>query len=81
MQQVGGKQKLILWHISRVAKYLREKHNTRVLAWHDMFADSPENDLKQFQMTEMVEPVIWNYAEDLNRYLNARIWQRLKVPY
>ncbi len=76
-----GKERFILWHIARTAQYVRDTYKTRVLAWHDMFANSNEADLLSFGMTELVEPVIWNYAEDLTAFLQPLVWAKLRVRY
>lgn len=34
-----------------------------------MFANMPEDDLKYYQLTTLLQPVLWSYAEDLDMYL------------
>jgi hexosaminidase len=74
----GNKDRVMLWHISRVAKYIKTTHSVTVLAWHDMFGHVAENDLKSYEMTEVLEPVLWSYAEDLEQYLPFSSWLALK---
>ncbi|WKY00416.1 hypothetical protein Q1695_014903 [Nippostrongylus brasiliensis] len=78
MGRQGSRDRLMLWHISRVAKYIKEKHTTTVLAWHDMFGHAMEFDLAAYHMTEVLEPVLWSYAEDLDLYLPKTTWLSLK---
>lgn len=52
---------------------------TTVLAWHDMFGHAMEFDLAAYHMTEVLEPVLWSYAEDLDLYLPKSTWLSLKV--
>lgn len=75
----GSRERVILWHIARTAEHITTTHQTRVLAWHDMFANSNPQDLQQYRMVDLVEPVIWSYAEDLDRYLHQSTWQALRV--
>lgn len=49
------------------------------LAWHDMFAHSPASDLQLFRLPELLEPVLWSYAEDLNSFLPYNTWEALAV--
>uniref|UniRef100_A0A1I7X2D0 beta-N-acetylhexosaminidase n=1 Tax=Heterorhabditis bacteriophora TaxID=37862 RepID=A0A1I7X2D0_HETBA len=73
----GTHERLILWHISRTAKYIKEKYSTTVLAWHDMFAHVLEFDLTAYGMTDVLQPVLWSYAEDLDMYLPKSTWTSL----
>uniref|UniRef100_A0A0N5BW71 beta-N-acetylhexosaminidase n=1 Tax=Strongyloides papillosus TaxID=174720 RepID=A0A0N5BW71_STREA len=70
--------KVMLWHIKRVAEYVKSKFDVSVLIWHDMLIQVPEEYLKQFKLTELVEPVLWSYAENLDYYLPFQTWLALK---
>uniref|UniRef100_A0A0K0F8M9 beta-N-acetylhexosaminidase n=1 Tax=Strongyloides venezuelensis TaxID=75913 RepID=A0A0K0F8M9_STRVS len=70
--------KVMLWHIKRVAEYVKSKFDVSVLIWHDMLIQVPEEFLKQFKLTELVEPVLWSYAENLDYYLPFQTWLALK---
>uniref|UniRef100_A0A0K0DBZ9 beta-N-acetylhexosaminidase n=1 Tax=Angiostrongylus cantonensis TaxID=6313 RepID=A0A0K0DBZ9_ANGCA len=78
MGRQGSRDRLMLWHISRTAKYIKEKYSTTVLAWHDMFGHAMEFDLAAYHMTDVLEPVLWSYAEDLDLYLPKTTWLSLK---
>uniref|UniRef100_A0AC34GH49 Uncharacterized protein n=1 Tax=Panagrolaimus sp. ES5 TaxID=591445 RepID=A0AC34GH49_9BILA len=43
-----------------------------------MFGHVAENDLRSYEMTEALEPVLWSYAEDLEQYLPFSSWLALK---
>lgn len=70
-------------HISTIAKHVSEKYKKRALMWHDMLNSVDPNIIKEFKLGELVEPVIWAYAEDLNGYLTPDIWNRFSqhFPY
>uniref|UniRef100_A0A7E4VXG6 beta-N-acetylhexosaminidase n=1 Tax=Panagrellus redivivus TaxID=6233 RepID=A0A7E4VXG6_PANRE len=74
----GSKERTILWHIARTAHYIKDTHNVDVLAWHDMFAHANGQDLRYYKMTDVIEPVLWSYAEDLDSYLPFSAWLALK---
>ncbi|RCN43815.1 hypothetical protein ANCCAN_10204 [Ancylostoma caninum] len=78
MGRQGSRDRLMLWHISRTAKYIKNTYSTTVLAWHDMFGHAMEFDLAAYHMTEVLEPVLWSYAEDLDLYLPKTTWLSLK---
>jgi len=43
-----------------------------------MFAHVAEEDLSAYEMTKVLEPVLWSYAEDLEQYLPYSNWFALK---
>ncbi|KAI6188076.1 Beta-N-acetylhexosaminidase [Aphelenchoides besseyi] len=78
MRKQGSRERAILWHLSRVSKYIKQKYQVTVLAWHDMFAHTMEEDLKAYELTTLLQPVVWSYAEDLEMYLPFATWLALK---
>ncbi|KHJ84683.1 hypothetical protein OESDEN_15600 [Oesophagostomum dentatum] len=78
MGRQGSRDRLMLWHISRTARYIKTTYSTTVLAWHDMFGHAMDFDLAAYHMTEVLEPVLWSYAEDLDLYLPKSTWLSLK---
>lgn len=69
----------MLWHIARTARFVKEKYpETQVLAWHDMLASAMESDIEDYKLTELLQPVLWNYAEDLDIYLPRSTWMILR---
>lgn len=73
----------MLQHISTVASYIKQKHNKRVLMWHDMLNNLDARTMNEYQLGSLVEPVVWAYAEDLNSYLMPDMWARFRsvFPY
>lgn len=82
-QQAGGsKENAILWHIARTAAFVRKEFpSTTVLAWHDMFAKMPEAALNAYNLTEMLEPVLWAYPENLDAYSPFVKWVTSLKPF
>uniref|UniRef100_A0A1I7TM51 beta-N-acetylhexosaminidase n=1 Tax=Caenorhabditis tropicalis TaxID=1561998 RepID=A0A1I7TM51_9PELO len=79
LQKEYTRERLMLWHISRTARFVKEKYpDTQVLAWHDMLASAMETDIAEYKLTELLQPVLWNYAEDLDIYLPRSTWMILK---
>ncbi|PAV73431.1 hypothetical protein WR25_04662 isoform A [Diploscapter pachys] len=74
----GSKDRLMLWHMARTAKFIKQTYNTTVLAWHDMFAHVLESDLLHYNLTTLLQPVLWSYAEDLDLYLPRSTWASLQ---
>lgn len=78
IQKHGSKDRAMVWHMARVAQHIKDTHNTIVLGWHDMFTHVLPQDLTDFKITQLMEPVLWSYAEDLNQYLPYSTWLSLK---
>ncbi|CAI5446235.1 unnamed protein product [Caenorhabditis angaria] len=79
MEKEISRERLMLWHIARTAKYVKNTfENVEVLAWHDMLVNGMENDIRDYKLTELIQPVLWNYAEDLDMYLPRTTWMLLR---
>ncbi|KAI6240989.1 Beta-N-acetylhexosaminidase [Aphelenchoides fujianensis] len=78
IRKEGSKERSMLWHLARVAKHIKNTFDVTVLAWHDMFAHVMEDELKAYGLTELLQPVVWSYAEDLDMYLPFSTWLALK---
>jgi hexosaminidase len=74
----GSRERVLLWHMARTAAFVKEKYSVTVLAWHDMFGHVTEEDLHTHNVTNVLEPVLWSYAEDLEQYLPYSTWLSLK---
>ena len=72
----------MLWHIARLAHHIKSKTDSgiKTMIWHDMIVNMSPTDITKIKnMTSLVEPVIWMYAENLDMFLQPYIWQSLKV--
>ncbi|CAI2349761.1 unnamed protein product [Caenorhabditis sp. 36 PRJEB53466] len=79
IQKEGSRERLMLWHMSRTAQLVKDNYpETQVLAWHDMIVSASETDIEDYKLAELVQPVLWNYAEDLDMYLPRSTWMLLR---
>ncbi|VDD90703.1 unnamed protein product [Enterobius vermicularis] len=78
MDREGSRERAVLWHIARVAEYIHGKKDVSVLAWHDMLVQATEDDFLYYKVNDLVEPVLWSYAEQLDQYLYPSTWSTLK---
>lgn len=46
--------------------------------WHDMLINTREQDLIDFNAQDLLEPMLWSYAEDLKQNLQYSTWMALK---
>ncbi|EYB98898.1 hypothetical protein Y032_0127g1406 [Ancylostoma ceylanicum] len=55
-----------LHHIANIARYVKKiTKGATVLAWHDMLKNFIDSDLKKVGLNSLVEPVVWDYSEQL----------------
>ncbi|GFT14208.1 hexosaminidase D [Nephila pilipes] len=65
---------LFLSHVARVARYVREKHKVIPIIWDDMLRQMPTEKLKEFQLGQLVEPMVWTYVKDVYRFVPYNVW-------
>ncbi|XP_046658551.1 hexosaminidase D-like [Homalodisca vitripennis] len=73
---------LFLAHVSKVAQYVRSKYaNVVPLIWDDMLRHLPPISLEQFRIGELVEPMVWVYAEDVYRFVPSSVWEKFAAIF
>uniref|UniRef100_A0A8R1TU21 beta-N-acetylhexosaminidase n=1 Tax=Onchocerca volvulus TaxID=6282 RepID=A0A8R1TU21_ONCVO len=75
---------LLLKHIARIAKFVKAqipKKKVNVLIWHDMLVNLQAQNVLKHGLSELVEPVVWNYMENLDDQLLPDFWQRLSSMF
>ncbi|XP_012590190.1 PREDICTED: hexosaminidase D [Condylura cristata] len=78
-QEQNTKAKLCLSHVRAVASLLRARHPaTRPLVWDDMLRDVPEDQLAASGVPQLVEPVLWDYAADLDVHGKVRLMEKFR---
>lgn len=72
MQQ--DRENLFLTHVTRVARYVRQKYQLIPIIWDDMLRQIPTDKLKQFKLNSLVEPMVWTYVKDIYRFIPYNVW-------
>ena len=65
---------LYLEHVAHVARYVRERHGAKAIIWDDMIRHIPAETLRRYGIGELVEPMVWVYAEDVDRFADPQIY-------
>ncbi|KAF1751223.1 hypothetical protein GCK72_017777 [Caenorhabditis remanei] len=70
----GGKQLLALAHLKAIAEFAKQEagDSTQILAWHDMLKDFDSRLIKNLELGQIIQPVVWDYSENiitLNDYI------------
>nr|XP_033322928.1 hexosaminidase D-like [Megalopta genalis] len=71
-----GKKQLFLDHVTKVARYIKDKYpELVVLMWDDEFREIFPHEIINRGLHSMVEPVIWKYTTDPGATLNDQLWE------
>ncbi|XP_037349723.1 hexosaminidase D isoform X2 [Talpa occidentalis] len=78
-QEQNTKAKLCLSHMRAVASLVQARHPaTRPLVWDDMLRDVPEDQLAASGLPQLVEPVLWDYAADLDVHGKVLLMEKFR---
>uniref|UniRef100_A0A0N4X2N1 beta-N-acetylhexosaminidase n=1 Tax=Haemonchus placei TaxID=6290 RepID=A0A0N4X2N1_HAEPC len=62
----SSKQLLALNHLKNISQYVKQlTSGATVLAWHDMLKDFDTRVISQLELGNLIEPVIWDYSENI----------------
>ena len=78
-----NREDLFLKHVSDTASYVLNAYDVKPLIWHDMITHFPSNLMMDYKFGELVEPMVWVYAEDVYRFVTPSHWSILAevFPY
>ena len=65
---------LFLQHVHRVGAYVKNQKNVIPIIWDDMLRTFPAHILQDSKLGEVVEPMVWVYVEDVDRFVDALTW-------
>ncbi|XP_069990222.1 hexosaminidase D isoform X1 [Penaeus vannamei] len=70
------RETLFLQHTEAVAKYVRNKYGAVPLVWDDMLRHVSESAMQEVHLGDLVEPMVWVYAEDVYRFVQPSVWSK-----
>lgn len=65
---------IFLEHVHRVGTYVRESKHVIPIIWDDMLRTIPPVTLLDSGIGDVVEPMIWVYIEDVDRFVDPLTW-------
>ncbi|XP_011921385.1 PREDICTED: hexosaminidase D isoform X6 [Cercocebus atys] len=76
-QEQNSTGKLCLSHMRAVASHMQTRRpSVTPLVWDDMLRDLPEDQLAASGVPQLVEPVLWDYAADLDVHGKVLLMQK-----
>ncbi|XP_046632739.1 hexosaminidase D-like isoform X2 [Daphnia pulicaria] len=70
------KDDLFLSHVHRVASYVNNKYKVKPIIWDDMLRHMTAATLDDAKLGDIVEPMVWVYAEDVYRFAGSYVFDR-----
>lgn len=75
-------ENLFLRHVRNVANLIHEKRpELRLIIWDDMLRHVSQQSITDFALGNLVEPMIWVYAEDIYRFVQPQIWEKYAAVF
>lgn len=72
-----GKAALYLDHVTDLAQYIKDNFpNLKVIIWDDMIRSIDTNILKEYNMGQLVEPMVWHYNNLETFTLDGGLWEK-----
>ena len=63
---------IFLQHVTRVARYVRDKYSVIPIVWDDMLRNIQPEKMKE--LGTLVEPMVWTYVKDVYRFIPYSTW-------
>lgn len=75
-------ENLFLRYIRNVANMIREKWpKLRILIWDDMLRHLSQQSMIDISLGNLVEPMVWVYAEDIYRFVQPQVWEKYAAVF
>jgi hexosaminidase len=69
-----GRTSIFTDHVTRVAQYVRQAYQVTPIIWDDMLRNLIVEEMQP--LAKLVEPMVWVYAEDVERFVPSYTWDR-----
>merc|ERR1712106_273906 len=70
----NGRTSIFIDHVSRVAEYVNHTYKVTPIIWDDMLRNFMVEEMQP--LANLVEPMVWVYAEDVERFVPSYTWDR-----
>ena len=70
----NGRTSIFIDHVTRVAEYVNHTYKVTPIIWDDMLRNFMVEEMQP--LANLVEPMVWVYAEDVERFVPSYTWDR-----
>lgn len=75
-------ENLFLKHVQNVAEIVHKSHpHVRVIVWDDMLRHISQQAMIEINLGNLVEPMVWVYAEDIYRFVQPTVWDKYAAVF
>ncbi|KAJ8986020.1 hypothetical protein NQ317_013904 [Molorchus minor] len=75
-------ENLFLSHITNVAQIVHSTHpHLRIIVWDDMLRHLAQQSMLDINLGNLVEPMVWVYAEDIYRFVQPTVWDKYAAVF
>ncbi|XP_023341300.1 hexosaminidase D [Eurytemora carolleeae] len=71
---------LFLQHVRRLGEMVRGLNKVPII-WDDMLRNMDKSNLKESGIGELVEPMVWVYVEDIDRFVDNTVWRTYSAVF
>ncbi|XP_014275818.1 hexosaminidase D isoform X1 [Halyomorpha halys] len=80
--RIQSRENLFLGHVSKVATIVKSLYkNVIPIIWDDMLRHLALSNLEQYHIGDLVEPMVWVYAEDVYRFVQYSVWDKYAAVF
>ncbi|KAG8234758.1 hypothetical protein J437_LFUL006590, partial [Ladona fulva] len=70
------RERLFLSHVTHVAASVRNRFGSTPIIWDDMLRHVSPEAMRESGLGNLVEPMVWVYAEDVYRFVPPGVWDK-----
>ncbi|KAF7269591.1 hypothetical protein GWI33_017368 [Rhynchophorus ferrugineus] len=75
-------ENLFLRHVQNVVNIVKDKKSTvQIIIWDDMLRHISLQTLQMSNLGDVIEPMVWVYAEDIYRFVQPPIWDKYSAVF
>ncbi|KAJ8964554.1 hypothetical protein NQ314_004855 [Rhamnusium bicolor] len=75
-------ENLFLKHVKNVANIVHARYpHIRVIVWDDMLRHLSQQAMQDINLGNLVEPMVWVYAEDIYRFVQPNVWDKYAAVF
>ena len=71
-----GKSEMYLYHIKRIAKYVKDIYDVQPIIWDDELRKTPEATIRKAKIKEYVEIMVWKYSPGILVEMRMDVWEK-----
>ncbi|XP_076059853.1 hexosaminidase D-like [Oratosquilla oratoria] len=76
-----GKSDLFLYHVTKIAKYVKDSFDVQPIMWDDEFRKVPLKLLQKADIAKYIEVMVWKYSSNIMADLRSELWEKYSIVF